>query len=171
MQKSFYNFATQAEKARMLQEERRLREEPPAPTTYHAMARHGVDLGLDGGQSQGGYVVGSHPFMDYPGAASPWSGPQPPSEEPLGVALGDAPVVGEPHEVAASIEALAETSPVGSATRAPSPAAPLPASSPDNAVRGDEDNPSEEAHSRLRELMRSSGLVRRTGPQVRRRKV
>jgi hypothetical protein len=106
MNKSFFNPATWLEKAEQLRLERQRREEPPAPSTFFQMANAGVDLDLSSPTTDGDkHVVGSTPFPVYPGAASPWSGPQPGLEAPLGEALGPAPVVGEPHEVAASLAA------------------------------------------------------------------
>jgi hypothetical protein len=47
MNKSFYNFATQSEKAEQLKLERQRREEPPEPTTLHQLAKLG-DTSLGG---------------------------------------------------------------------------------------------------------------------------
>jgi hypothetical protein len=52
-------------------------------------------------------IVGSRPTVDYPRLPSgPWADPvQVPPEEPLGYSVEDVPIVGEPHEIQASIEA------------------------------------------------------------------
>jgi hypothetical protein len=65
-------------KADQLRNERRLREEAEAPSTFFQMARAGLDLSLSGEGSPGGYVSGSEPFVRYPAAAPGYSGgPQP----------------------------------------------------------------------------------------------
>jgi hypothetical protein len=79
--------------------------EPPEPTTFHQLA--GVDAQLEGGRfAQDRIVSGSAPSVEYPRlpASSPWSGPQPGPEEPLGWSVAEVPICGEPHEVARSQE-------------------------------------------------------------------
>lgn len=77
MRNDFRNDTSYEERAEQLRNERRLRE-PPEPTTFFGMARHGVDLTLTGEGSPAGYVAGSEPFVRYPAAAPGYSGgPQP----------------------------------------------------------------------------------------------
>jgi hypothetical protein len=112
---SFYNPSTWEERAEQLRNEKRLREEPPAPSSYHAMARHGVDLTLTGEGSSAGYVAGSEPFVRYP--ASGYSGgPQPGLEPPLGVEIDQQEPTGTFAEVARSIEEFASKETAGSAS-------------------------------------------------------
>jgi hypothetical protein len=164
MQRSFYNFATQAEKAEQLRQERQRREAPLAPTTYHQLAGLNAELESGGRYTKPDYVTGSELASRYPAAASPWSGPQVPMEPPLGEALGPAPVVGEPHEVTRSIEALEALADncSGSAREATSSTAPARSSSPSARLPGDV-----ATLDRLAELMHS-GIVR---PVVKRRRL
>ena len=170
--KPFSNSASHAEKLLALHNAKLLRESQREPSTFFDQARIAEQLEGRGREGRP-TVIGAGPTIDYPAASSPWSGPQPGIEPPLGEALGPAPVVGEPHEVirAAEVlvarEALAEVS-SPSATRVPSSVAPqVPA-----VTLGDGTNLTEaEAHSRLQDLMRSRGFFRRAVPQVRRRKI
>jgi hypothetical protein len=191
---SFFNPATWLEKAEQLRLERQRREEPPAPSTFFQMANAGVDLSLDGGQSAGGYVAGSEPFVRYP--ASGYSGgPQPGLEPPLGVEIDQKEPTGTPSEVARSIGELADAvgpagssalrvvadDPSTSASAIPAlaevsfPSSAKEAEPLDPAVpvvdRGSAISSEEAAHARLRHLMRSGDLFRRTGPQVKRRRL
>lgn len=59
MQRSFYNFATQAEKAEQLRQERQRREAPLAPTTYHQLAGLNAELESGGRYTKPDYVTGS----------------------------------------------------------------------------------------------------------------
>jgi hypothetical protein len=111
MNKSFFNPATWREKAEELRNRQRLRE-PPAPSCYHQMARHGVDLTLTGEGSPAGYVAGSEPFVRYP--ASGYSGgPQPGLEPPLGVEIDQQEPTGTFAEVQRSLEEFASKETAG----------------------------------------------------------
>jgi hypothetical protein len=95
-------------KADQLRNERRLREEAEAPSTFFQMARAGLDLSLSGEGSPGGYVSGSEPFVRYPAAAPGYSGgPQPGLEPSLGVPIDALEPVGTAVEIEQSIQ-LAE---------------------------------------------------------------
>jgi hypothetical protein len=54
------------ERSEQLRNERRVLEAAPEPTTFFAMAQHGVDLTLTGEASATGFVVGSTPHVNYP---------------------------------------------------------------------------------------------------------
>jgi hypothetical protein len=165
MRGDFQNPASQAEKAAMLREERRLRASDHEPTTLHQMAS--VGLSLEGGRfvSKDIIISGSEASVRYPAASGPWAaGPQPGLEPPTGIDVNAMEPVGTSAEIAASLEALAEEAPVGSASVGAEPADPaVPV-----VDRGSAN--SEAAHDRLRQLLVSGGLVRRTGPQVKRRR-
>jgi len=88
-----------------------LKDDQKAATTMHALAQLG-DTSLSGRFAADGMVSGTAPTTDYPRlpSSSPWSGPQPGPEPPLGFAIDAQEPVGEAHEVAASLaEARAPT--------------------------------------------------------------
>jgi hypothetical protein len=141
------NDSTQAERRAVLKNDR-------APTTYHQLA--GVDQALEGGGRFGRveYITGNEPSVCYSAASAPWAdGPQPGLEPPFPVDISVVEPVGTAQEIERSLSALAETSPVGSATRAEpaDPAVPV-------VDRGSAN--SEAAHARLRQLL-GRGIVRR----------
>jgi hypothetical protein len=86
MRNEFRNDASYKERADQLSNERKLRPGDSAPSTFFQMAN--LDPSLEGRFAPGGYVVGSELTPAYPAAAGPWAaGPQPPPEQPTGVAI------------------------------------------------------------------------------------
>jgi hypothetical protein len=109
---SFYDTKTVADKLAQIHNERRLREAPPQPSTYFQQAKIGESLDQPGGRYRTG--SGSDQWPRLP-EGSPWAdGPSPGLEPPLGEALGPAPIVGEAHEVARSLEEFANGETAGS---------------------------------------------------------
>jgi hypothetical protein len=108
MRNEFRNDATAEERAEQLRNEKRLREEAEAPSTFFAIARAGIDLSLSGEGSAGGYVAGSEPFVRYPAAAPGYSGgPHPGLEPPFPVDISFVEPIGTAAEIEQSIQ-LAE---------------------------------------------------------------
>jgi len=92
--------------------------------TYHEFAAS--EAGAIGGRfaaESKQRVVGSASFK-YPAlpANSPWASDPVPAEEPLGVDLNAAPVVGEAHEVEQSLQALGEANSSGAGRLLPADA-------------------------------------------------
>jgi hypothetical protein len=83
MKDAYHNDASPAERLAAHQNDERVRK----GGTYHEFARFAAERKQR--------VVGSRPLVEYPALL--------PAEEPLGVDLSVAPVVGEPHEIAASL--------------------------------------------------------------------
>jgi len=151
MNKDFINFGTQEEKVEQLRQERKLRTSDREPSTFHQMAN--LDLSLGGRFSAGGYVAGSDPTTEYPRLpeGSPWgSGPQVPTEPPLGVSVEVVEPVGTPAEIAASIAELAsEVSAPATSSGSLPPARehlPSPSRTASEAIQ-------RQAHARLAELL------------------
>jgi hypothetical protein len=109
----FQNSASQAERRRVLREEQ--------ASTYFERARVAEQLDSERSKSA---VTGTKRTQDFPAIPSgPWSAgywAQVPDEPPLGYAINEQEPVGEPAEVARSLEAMAPTSPMGSDTGSPS---------------------------------------------------
>jgi hypothetical protein len=114
---------TQAEKRAALLNDARVREqqqkqsEPPATLHAFAMAEIAAERqGRHAAVTPSTVVVGSTETTRYPGA-----GQEDPvgQEPPLGFDLSAAPIVGEPHEIAASIAALDVSSPEQSPAQVP----------------------------------------------------
>jgi hypothetical protein len=113
-------------------------------------------------------ITGETPAVLYPRlpASSPWSGSGDVGlSEPLGVEIDQQEPVGTPTEIERSLAPA-----VALVSAAAGEAEPVdPSASSPEVDRGSAD--SEAAHARLRQLMLSGGLVRKAGPQVRRRKL
>ena len=164
MRNDFRNDAFYEERVEQFRQEQKLRAGDRAGTTYHALA--GVDQALEGGRFAAelrASIVGEtpNPYPKLP-ASSPWAGGGDVGlSPPLGVAIDEQEPVGTPTEIERS---LAPAVALASAAAGEAEPADRLASSP-RLDRGSAN--SEAAHARLRQLLSSGGLVRRT---VKRRK-
>jgi hypothetical protein len=94
-----HNESSQSERRAVLKNEREV-------GTYHQIAA--AEAGAVGGRfaaESKQRVVGSKPWVGYPALpmSSPWHDDPVPAEEPLGIDLSAAPIVGEVHEITASL--------------------------------------------------------------------
>jgi len=106
-----HNDATQAERRDLLRQAlRNERQSPPQPSTYSSHTP-GLVNETRGGRYNGhqpATIVGSDPTVSVPriSNSSPWVSERLLDEEPLGFSVEDHLPVGEPHELAASIDQL-----------------------------------------------------------------
>jgi hypothetical protein len=94
------------ERSEQLRNERRVLEAAPEPTTFFAMAQHGVDLTLTGEASATGFVVGSTPHVNYPRSGYD-VGVEVGIEPALGVPIDALEPVGTAVEIEQSLSQLA----------------------------------------------------------------
>jgi hypothetical protein len=92
-------------------------------STYFTQARIAQELEAPGGrfaEVERPMMVGAEPVPAYPGSGGPWNDPviRMMHEPPTGFAVDAQEPTGTAQEIERSLSALAETSPVGSATRA-----------------------------------------------------
>ena len=99
MDRDFKNNSGQAERARMLREERQRLRQPPAPTSLRDLARVDEILGAQGRFAEGARVTGTDPAARYPRLpdSSPWNAERG-VEPPLGYSVEEVEPVGEAHE-------------------------------------------------------------------------
>lgn len=95
--------AEQADRARVLANDRGLRPGDREPTTFHQMAN--LDPSLGGRFAKADYVVGQEPVARYP-AGSGWTRNDVGQEMPLGVSVNDMQPCGEAFEIDRSIAQL-----------------------------------------------------------------
>jgi hypothetical protein len=79
-----------------------------AASTYQNFAQSDASLENQGRFAKAQHISGTQPTTQYPRLPSgPWSGPDPSGlEPPLGIDVSEAPIVGEPFEVEASLRAF-----------------------------------------------------------------
>jgi hypothetical protein len=107
MDATFKNNATMKEKAEVLRNEHRLREGDRSPATYHSVAMVQQELESNAGRYGRTNIAGESESVEYPRQPfSPWTNDVNVSP-PLGVAIDAMEPVGAPHEIEASIQALA----------------------------------------------------------------
>jgi hypothetical protein len=100
MKRPFVNDAPQSERRATIQNDQRVARDV---STYVDHVHE--DSGGRYWKQTPSMTVGSRPLVEYPAlpSNSPWHHDPVPPEEPLGVDLSAAPIVGEPHEIAASL--------------------------------------------------------------------
>jgi hypothetical protein len=117
--------ASQEERARIIREERTLNTRSALQQVLDPIL-----AGRFAKEAKADFTVGRDEAVHYPRLPSgPWSGPQPPPEEPLGFSVEEMPVMGEPFEVERAANLLAERA--EAAELAVAAAGPLPCGSAD----------------------------------------